>query len=221
MVQTNIHCVTMYVKYNCMIMSTVWCYTVDEQGLPAVCSCKGPKDKTPTDKEQELVNLAQLRSKQEEKKRRKIETLRLNPNVLIFLIFADLLSKTKSVQTHCALQGKTRFDDTVQMWISTIIKFKHLLTLILKKSWSSVRAPCCSQSVLDYNPPSPLMLTLSTSLVERLKHEFTLSILQRSSHSSCPDIWIQPSSDFTQHPKLWPPTEISEELTFLFWILSL
>lgn len=137
------------------------------------------------------------------KKRRKIETLRLNPNVLIFLLFADLLSKTKSVQTHCALQGRTRFDDIVQMWISTIFKFKHLLTLILKKkSWSSVRAPCCSQSVLDCNPPSPLMLTLSASLVEWLKHEFTLSILQRSSHSSCPDIWIQPSSDFTHHPKL-------------------
>lgn len=199
-------------------------FGVDEQGLPAVHSCKGPEDKTPTDKfwKNRSWKTSPNYLPNKEKKRRKIETLRLNPNVLIFLLFADLLSKTKSVQTHCALQGRTRFDETVQMWISTIFKFKHLLTLILKKkSWSSVRAPCCSQSVLDCNPPSPLMLTLSASLVEWLKHEFTLSILQRSSHSSCPDIWIQPSSDFTHHPKLWPPAEISEELTFLFWILSL
>lgn len=29
MVQTNTRHVTMYVKYNCTIMSAVWCYTVD------------------------------------------------------------------------------------------------------------------------------------------------------------------------------------------------
>lgn len=133
MVQTNTRRVTMYVKYNCTIMSAVWCYTVD------VCQqCIHVKDlriKLP------LISFERTGAgkprpttfQTRRKKRRKIETLRLNPNVLIFLIFADLLSKTKSVQTHCALQGRTRFDDTVQMWISTIFKFKHLLTLILKK----------------------------------------------------------------------------------------
>lgn len=190
MVQTNTRCVTMYVKYNCTIMSAVWCYTVDEQGLPAVHSCKGPKDKTPTDKfwKNRSWKTSPNYLPNKEKKRRKIETLRLNPNVLIFLIFADLLSKTKSVQTHCALQGRTRFDDSVQMWISTIFKFKHLLTLILKKimviSQSSLLQSECAwlQPPITFNADPFCLLSRVVKTRVHPKHSSALRSFLMSRH---------------------------------------
>lgn len=158
--------------------------------LPAVHSYKGPKDKTPTDKfwKNRSWKTSPNYLPNKEKKRRKIETLRLNPNVLIFLIFADLLSKTKSVQTHCALQGRTRFDDTVQMWISTIFKFKHLLTLILQKimviSQSSLLQSECAwlQPPITFNADPFCLLSRVVKTRVHPKHSSALQSFLMSRH---------------------------------------